>query len=101
MNELRRVRERRHVLGATLDEVLDRLDVVIGFGFDRLDLGAVLDAEVGDQLAQPSLGIARRRGNSGRPSIERFTSHSTSTRSRSRMNAYSEKTSRSSAVCRP
>ncbi len=40
-------------------------------------------------------------GSSGRPSDERAISHSISTRRRSRMNANSEKTSRSSAVWRP
>ena len=34
------------------DEVLDRFDVVIGLSFDRLDLDAVLEAEVGDELVQ-------------------------------------------------
>ena len=40
-------------------------------------------------------------GSSGRPSVDSRISHSISTRSRSRMNANSEKTSRSSAVWRP
>ena len=52
--------EGRKILRATLDEVLDGLDVVIRLGLDRLDLGAVLDAEVTDQLSQAGFGVARQ-----------------------------------------
>ena len=33
---------------------------MIGLGLDRLDLGAVLDVEIGDELAQARLGLARQ-----------------------------------------
>ena len=58
VDELRGMRKRRHILRATPDEVLDSLDVVIGLGLDRLDLGAVVDFEVDDQLPQPCLSLA-------------------------------------------
>jgi glutathione S-transferase len=60
VDELRRVGQCRYVLRAAPDEVFHRSDVVVGLGFDRLDLGAVLDVEIGDQLAQARLGLARQ-----------------------------------------
>ena len=60
VDELRRVGQCRHVLRAAPDEVFHRLDVVVGLGLDRLDLGAVLDVEIGDELAQARLGLARQ-----------------------------------------
>ncbi|HVJ59236.1 MAG TPA: hypothetical protein VM528_01620, partial [Burkholderiaceae bacterium] len=45
---------------APLDPVLDRLDVVIGLGLDRLDLGTVGRCEGPNQGAQ---ALDRRRRN--------------------------------------
>ena len=50
---------------APLDEVLDRFDVMIGLCFDRLDLNAVLEAEVGDELAQRGYRTVGQRRKSG------------------------------------
>jgi hypothetical protein len=60
VHKLGRMRQRRHVLRAPLDEVFDCLDVVVGLGLDGLDLGARFDVELGHQPAQPRLGVARQ-----------------------------------------
>ncbi len=87
---------------APLDEVLDRLDVVIRLCFDRLDFDAVLETKVGDELtAERRVALSDSAGSPGRPSVDSPDSQATSTRNRSRIKANSEKMSRSSAVCRP
>ena len=52
VDELGGARPARHACERSLETVFDRLDVVIGLRFDRLDLDAVLEAEVGHQLLQ-------------------------------------------------
>ena len=96
MNEFCGIAE--HGARTALDEILDRLDVVIGLGFDRLDLSAVFDAEGFNELVQRARGVVRPAGSSGRPSAASPVNHATSTRRRSRMKANSEKMSRSSRV---
>jgi hypothetical protein len=60
VHELGSRRQRGVVGGAPLDPVLDRLDVVIGLGLDRLDLGTVGRCEGPNQGAQ---ALDRRRRN--------------------------------------
>ena len=50
---------------APLDEVFDRLDVVICLRFDGLDFDAVFDAEVGHKLLQSARGTVRQRRKLG------------------------------------
>jgi hypothetical protein len=48
--------------GVLLDPVFERLDVVVGDGFLGLDLGRLLDAEIGDQRIELGLRSTAKKG---------------------------------------
>ncbi len=54
--------KRRPLAHFRLQPVLDRLDVVIGFAFDPLDLGRVVVAEVLDEFGQKALIVGGQAG---------------------------------------
>ncbi len=56
----------RIALGLVLDPVFQRLDVVIGGGFDGFHLGRLLRPEVGDQRIQLGDGGRREGGDLGK-----------------------------------
>ena len=65
MDELARPHQFRHVAHRLLQEVLDRLHVVVRDPLDLLDARGLCDAEAVDQRAQPlprSLGEGREFG---------------------------------------
>ena len=100
MHEFQRRPELGVVLQPLLDQVFDRLDVVVGGALDLLDPRGVGDVEKPSASARRRAAAAPENGASSTMpgSAASASSHSTSTLTRARIRPYSEKIGRSAST---